>query len=80
QILRYFQLENFLLVSIGIALGMIGAYGINQVLMSHYELDRLPALYLPVGAALLLLIGQLAVWSPARRASSVAPAVATGGF
>ena len=33
-----------------------------------------------IGAALLLLIGQLAVWSPARRASSVAPAVATGGF
>lgn len=80
QILRYFLLENFLLVSIGIAVGMVGAYGINQVLMKHYELARLPALYLPIGALLLWLIGQMAVYSPARRASSVEPAVATGGM
>jgi len=80
QILRYFQLENFLLVSIGIAVGMLGAYGINQLLMKHYELARLPAVYLPIGALLLWLIGQLAVYSPARRASRVEPAVATGGM
>lgn len=80
QILRYFQLENFLLVSIGIAVGMVGAYGINQLLMKHYELARLPAIYLPIGALLLWLIGQVAVYSPARRASCVAPAVATGGM
>lgn len=80
QVLHYFQLENFLLVSIGITLGMIGAYGINQVLMKHYELGRLPAQYLPLGAAMLWLIGQIAVYSPARRASRVAPAVATRGI
>lgn len=80
QVLHYFQLENFLLVSIGITLGMIGAYGINQVLMRYYELGRLPAQYLPLGAAMLWLIGQMAVYSPARRASRVAPAVATRGI
>lgn len=77
QVLRYFQTENFLLATFGIMLGMIGAYGINQLLMSHYELERLPALYLPVGAAALWLLGQLAVFAPARRAASVPPAVAT---
>jgi len=69
QILRYFQTENFLLTSLGIALGMLGAYGINQVLMTRYELTRLPALYLPVGAAVLWVLGQIAVLGPAMRAA-----------
>jgi len=77
QIVRYFQLENFLLATIGIALGMLLAYGINQLLMERYELARLPAQYLPVGALSLWLSGQLAVLGPALRAASVPPAVAT---
>ena len=77
QVLRYFQTENFLLASLGIVVGMVGAYGINQLLMSHYELPRLPLLYLPVGALALWLLGQLAVLGPARRAAAVPPAVAT---
>src|SRR5690606_25021430 len=40
QILRYFQTENFLLASVGIVLGMAMAYGINLMLMKHYELAR----------------------------------------
>ncbi|RYZ70302.1 MAG: FtsX-like permease family protein, partial [Lysobacteraceae bacterium] len=52
QILRYFQTENFLLASIGIVLGMLLAYAINQLLMGKYELPRLPLYYLPVGAVL----------------------------
>ena len=77
QVLRYFQTENFLLATLGIAIGMLLAYGINQLLMSHYELPRLPALYLPVGAVALWLLGQLSVFGPARRAAAVPPAVAT---
>lgn len=77
QVLRYFQTENFLLASAGIALGMLGAFGINQLLMSHYELPRLPAWYLPLGAVVLWLLGQAAVLGPARRAAAVPPAVAT---
>lgn len=77
QILRYFQTENFLLATVGIAIGMIGAYGINQLLMSSYELPRLPALYLPLGALVLWSLGQLSVLGPARRAAAVPPAVAT---
>jgi putative ABC transport system permease protein len=77
QILRYFQLENFLLTTLGIALGMLGAYGLNQLLMAHYALPRLPAYYLPIGAATLWLLGQIAVYGPARRGAAVPPAVAT---
>lgn len=77
QILRHFQTENFLLASIDIVIGMLGAYGINQLLMSQYELPRLPALYLPIGAVALWLLGQLSVLGPARRAAAVPPAVAT---
>jgi putative ABC transport system permease protein len=77
QILRYFQTENFVLATIGIVIGMLLAFGINQLLMGKYELPRLPALYLPVGAVALWLLGQLAVFGPARRAAAVPPAVAT---
>src|SRR5690606_19364891 len=77
DILRYFQLENFMLATIGIVLGMGLAYGLNQVLMERYELARLPLLYLPVGAVVLWALGQAAVYWPARRAASVPPAVAT---
>lgn len=77
DILHYFQTENFLLATFGIVLGMLMAYGINLFLMTHYELPRLPLLYLPIGAIALWMIGQLAVLSPALRAAKVPPVVAT---
>ncbi|MDA3912928.1 FtsX-like permease family protein [Oleiagrimonas sp.] len=77
DILRYFQTENFLIVTGGIVLGMVLAYGINLLLMRHYELPRLPFVYLPIGALVLWVLGQLAVLAPALRASDVPPVVAT---
>ncbi|KAA0072215.1 FtsX-like permease family protein [Rhodanobacter sp. T12-5] len=79
NILHYFQTENFLLATIGIALGMALPYGINLLLMMRYELPRLPGIYLPVGALALWAIGQLAVLGPALRAAAVPPVVATRG-
>ncbi|MFO1337864.1 MAG: FtsX-like permease family protein [Burkholderiaceae bacterium] len=73
QILRYFQLENFLLSSLGIALGMAGAFGLSLVLMASYEMPRLPLHYLPIGALVLWGLGQLAVLAPARRAAALPP-------
>jgi putative ABC transport system permease protein len=77
QILRYFQTENFLLVTVGIAIGMLLAFGLNQLLMAKAELPRLPLYYLPFGAVALWLLGQCAVLWPARRAAAVPPAIAT---
>jgi putative ABC transport system permease protein len=77
QILRYFQTENFLIVTVGIVVGMGAAYAISGWLMRQYELPRLPLYYLPVGALALWLLGQLSVLAPALRAASVPPATAT---
>ena len=77
QILRYFQTENFVLATLGIIIGMLLAFGLNQLMMSKAELPRLPAIYLPVGALVLWLLGQVSVLGPARRAAAVPPAVAT---
>ncbi len=76
DILRYFQTENFLLATAGIALGCAAAIGINVWLMAHYAVPRLPVIYLPLGALLLWGLGQLAVLGPALRAARVAPTVA----
>ncbi len=76
QILRYFQLENFLLSTVGIVLGMGGAFGLSLVLMANYEMPRLPLVYLPIGALALWGLGQLAVWAPARRAAALPPVAA----
>lgn len=77
HILRYFQTENFLISSLGVALGMILAYGANLYLMQHYEMARMPWYFLPIGALTLWLIGQFSVLGPALRASNVPPVVAT---
>jgi putative ABC transport system permease protein len=77
NIVRYFQVENFVLATLGIVLGMVLAYGINLWLMHKYQVPRLPAAYLPIGAASLWALGQVAVLVPALRASRISPALAT---
>ena len=76
QILRYFQLENLLLTTTGVLIGLGAAWGLSQLLMQSYELPRLPWAYLPAGAVSLWLLGQLAVWAPARRAARLSPVAA----
>jgi putative ABC transport system permease protein len=77
DIVRYFQLENFILATCGIVLGMILAFALNHLLMDKYQVPRLPAELLPIGALLLWILGQIAVLGPAIRASTIAPAIAT---
>jgi len=77
DILQYFQLENFLIVSHGVVLGAIAAYALNRFLMQHFEVEQLPFGYIIVGAATVWILGQLAVLGPALRAAAVPPVVAT---
>ncbi|HJR14162.1 MAG TPA: FtsX-like permease family protein [Rhodanobacteraceae bacterium] len=79
HIMQYFQTENFLLSTAGVAIGMILAFGINLYLMQHYQLNRMPWYYLPASAIGLWVLGQLAVLGPALRAANVPPVVATRG-
>ena len=77
DILRYFQAENFLIVSAGVLLGVLLAYALNLFLMHRFELGHLPFDYLALGALTLWVLGQLAVLGPALRAAAVPPVVAT---
>ena len=76
HILSYFQTENFLLSTAGVALGMVLAFAVNLYLMTHYATGRMPWYYLPASAVALWLLGQLAVLGPALKASRVPPVTA----
>jgi len=77
DILRYFQAENLLIAGVGAFVGIALAIGLNLWLMSRFEMDRIPVLYVLFGVGVVLLLGQLAVLAPARRAANVPPVVAT---
>lgn len=77
DIARYFMLENVLVTSFGLVLGMVGAVGLNWFLDTQYSVGRVPLWYLPIGMLVLLTLGQLAVLLPARRAANIPPALAT---
>jgi putative ABC transport system permease protein len=76
DILHYFHIENFLIVSGGILIGLLLAFLANVALMKYYELPRLPFDAFAWGAVLLWLLGQVAVHGPARYAAKVPPIVA----
>ncbi|MBE1302319.1 MAG: FtsX-like permease family protein [Alteromonadaceae bacterium] len=77
QIIRYFMVENFLITTFGIVLGMAMTMGLNMTLVSVFELGRMNLMYLPLGAICFWLLGQLAVFGPAIKAASTPPALAT---
>lgn len=77
DIIRYFMLENWLLTTGGVIVGAILAFAFGQWLSSQYALPRLEASYVLGGGLLLWVLGQLAVFVPARRAAAIPPAIAT---
>ena len=77
DILRYFQTENLMIAGVGVVLGAILAVGLNLWLMKQFQMDRMSITYVLVGVAALLVLGQGAVFAPARRASKVSPVEAT---
>ena len=77
DILRYFISENVLITSVGVAIGVLMAIGLNQLLVSKLEMAKLPLTYLFSGAGVFYLIGVAAVYGPAWRAATISPALAT---
>ena len=77
DILRYFLLENAMVTSVGVCLGVMGAVGLNLLLVTQLEMVALPGRYLLAGTAILATLGVLAAWVPAWRGASISPATAT---
>jgi len=77
DILSYFLTENLLIGIAGVVLGGVLAIGLNLWLMKQFEIGRLAPGYVLTGVAMLLLLGQGAVFAPALRASRVPPVEAT---
>lgn len=77
DILRYFLLENFAITTLGVVLGTMLAIAANVLLVQSMGLPRIDAAVVLLGMVALWLLGQIAVFGPARRACAVPPAVAT---
>ena len=77
DIVQYFMVENGLVTTSGIIVGCALALAVGYWLSVQYHLPRLDLYFLVGGILTLWLIGQLAAWQPARRASTVSPSVAT---
>lgn len=79
DILRYFQTENLIIAGMGAVAGIVMAVGLNLTLMQQLAMQRLPIWVVLAGVVLVLVLGQAAVFVPARRASRISPASATRG-
>ena len=76
-ILRYFMTENFIISLAGVLIGAALTIGLNMVMIETFSLTRIAWYLVPMAMLMLCLVGQIAVFGPAKRASSVPPAVAT---
>jgi len=76
-VLRYFMTENLIISCVGVLLGAALTIGLNMLMIETFSLTRIAWYLVPMAMLLLLIIGQAAVFGPARRASLVPPAVAT---
>jgi putative ABC transport system permease protein len=77
DILRYFLLENWIVTTLGLSLGILLAVLLNAALVSQLRAHPMDASYLAGGVLLLWASGLLATWFPALKGAGVAPAVAT---
>ena len=79
EILRYFLMENAIICIVASLTGSLLALLCNLYLASRFSLGVLPWYYLPITAAILLVITLLAAWYPVSRAATISPAVANRG-
>lgn len=71
----YFHIENLMITSMGVMLGFAGAIAVSVMLTKWLALPSMPIVPLSWGALAMIVIGQLAIIGPVRRALAVPPAV-----
>ena len=71
------MVENLLVSVIGIIAGGVLAVALNMFLVEAFALEPLAWYVIPAAMLVLLVVGQIAVAGPARKASNVTPAIAT---
>ncbi len=76
-ILRHFLLENFFITTVGVGVGAVLTVVLSIVLTTSFDMPTMAWYYTPIGAAILILVGQLSALGPSARATQVAPATAT---
>jgi putative ABC transport system permease protein len=77
DILRHFLLENWLVTTAGLILGVIGAYGLNVLLVSKLSDVKMQWELVAGGMLLLWLNGLISTVPAAMRATLVPPSIAT---
>jgi putative ABC transport system permease protein len=77
DILRYFLLENWIVTTLGLSLGVLLAVGLNAALVNQVRAHRMDGSYLAGGVLLLWAAGLVATWFPALKGARVPPAIAT---
>ena len=77
DILRQFLLENWLITTMGLTLGVGLAYALNIGLVNVASGAKLDGALLVSGVVLLWAAGLLATLAPALRAARISPAIAT---
>lgn len=77
EILRHFLVENTLIAAMGMALGLIGAFALNVVLVTQFAGGKLSPALTVAGVLLIWAVGVASTILPAHRASRLSPALAT---
>jgi putative ABC transport system permease protein len=73
NIVHYFLIENALISTTGVIVGILLSFEFNGWLMGEFELTRLSPVYVFIGAVTLLLLSQGAALAPALRAARITP-------
>ncbi len=77
DILRYFLLENWIVTTLGLSLGVLFAVGLNMLLVENLKVKRMDLSLVAGGVLLLWAAGLAATFFPALKGARVAPAIAT---
>lgn len=76
-IFKHFLLENMVVTSLGMLIGVVGALLLGRKLMGIYDVPPLEGMSILLTAIAMIVMSLVAVFVPAQRAANISPSVAT---